>query len=113
MKEWNDIVESLRRFSKERSWDQFHAPKNLAAALVVEAAELLENFQWLTEEQSLALSNDKLESVASEIADVQIYLIQLADKLGVNVLSEVVQKIEKNAARYPVERAYGSAEKQP
>lgn len=113
MKEWNDIVESLRRFSEERNWHQFHAPKNLAAALVVEAAELLENFQWLTEEQSHALSDDKLESVASEIADVQIYLIQLADKLGVNVLSEVVQKIEKNAARYPVKRAYGSAEKQP
>ena len=113
MKEWNEIVESIRRFSEERNWDQFHAPKNLAAALVVEAAELLENFQWLTEEQSHTLSDEKLESVASEIADVQIYLIQLADKLGVNVLSEVVQKIEKNAARYPVVKAYGSAEKQP
>lgn len=113
MKRWNDIVESLRRFSEERNWDQFHAPKNLAAALVVEAAELLENFQWLTEEQSRGLPNDKLESVAEEIADVQIYLIQLADKLGIDVLDAVARKIEKNAARYPVDKTYGSAKKQP
>ena len=112
MKEWHDIVESLRRFSEVRNWDQFHAPKNLATALVVEAAELLENFQWLTEEQSHRLPDDKLESVTDEIADVQIYLIQLADKLGIDILKSVTRKMEKNAERYSVDKAYGSAEKQ-
>jgi len=113
MNEWNSIVESLRTFSAERNWTQFHAPKNLAAAVVVEAAELLENFQWLTEEQSRQLPSDKLASVADEIADVQIYLMQLADKLGIDVLESVTQKIRQNAERYSVDKVYGNADKQP
>jgi len=113
MNEWNGVVESLRRFSEERNWDQFHAPKNLAIALLVETSELLENFQWLTEEQSRVLSDDKLESVGEEIADVQIYLIQLADKLGIDILQAVTRKIEKNAERYPRDKAFGRSDKQP
>lgn len=113
MNKWTEVVESLRAFSADRNWDQFHVPKNLAAALVVESAELLENFQWMTDQQSRALSDEKLQQVADEIADVQIYLIQLADKLGVDIIGSVVRKIAKNAERYPVEKSYGSADKQP
>ncbi len=113
MNQWDEIAVSLRKFSEERNWEQFHAPKNLAAALVVEAAELLEQFQWLNEEQSYKLSADKLDAVQDEIADVQIYLIQLADKLGIDVPASVSAKMEKNAQRYPVEKAFGSSIKQP
>src|SRR5690606_14680053 len=78
--------DALRRFAAERDWDQFHSPKNLASALVVEARELLERFQWLTEEQSRALSAEEKKKVADEIADVFVYLIRLADKLDVDML---------------------------
>jgi dCTP diphosphatase len=101
----------LRQFAAARDWNQFHSPKNLAAALAVEAAELLEPFQWLTEEQSRNLSPEKCEAVRKEIADVLIYLIRLADKLDIDLLQAVRDKIMENAAKYPVEKARGSSTK--
>ena len=101
----------LRQFAADRDWNQFHSPKNLAAALSVEAAELLEPFQWLTEEQSKNLSPEKREAVRKEIADVLIYLIRLADKLDIDLLQAARDKIVENAAKYPVEKAKGSMRK--
>ncbi|MFV2055202.1 MAG: nucleotide pyrophosphohydrolase [Thiohalomonadales bacterium] len=101
----------LRAFAHERDWDQFHSPKNLSMALIGEAAELLEHFQWLTEEQSRQLPPDKLKEVAFEIADIQIYLIRIADKLGVDIISTVDEKIALNQKKYPVEKVKGSAKK--
>ncbi len=105
------LVDALRRFAAARDWEQFHSPKNLAAALCVEAAELLEPFQWLTEEQSRALPDVTREAVAGEMADVLLYLLQLADKLGVDLVQAAQRKMAINEARYPVERARGSAQK--
>jgi dCTP diphosphatase len=101
----------LRQFAAERDWDQFHSPKNLASALSVEAAELLEPFQWLTEEQSRNLAPEKVQAVRKEIADVLIYLVRLADKLDVDLLQAARDKIAENAAKYPVEKARGSMRK--
>lgn len=101
----------LRQFAADRDWDQFHSPKNLASALAVEAAELLEPFQWLTEEQSKALSPEKAAAVRKELADVLIYLVRLADKLDVDLLKAAEDKIAENAAKYPVEKARGSIKK--
>jgi len=105
------IKTRLREFAAERDWDQFHSPKNLAMALIVEAAELVEHFQWLTEEQSQALPPEKLAEVEQEIADIQIYLIRIADKLGVDMEKAVNAKIELNEKKYPAEKVRGSAVK--
>lgn len=102
---------SLRTFAAERDWEQFHSPKNLASALSVEAAELLEHFQWLTEEQSRSIPTDKREAVAEEVADVFLYLLQLADKLGIDPLDAAHKKLLTNAVKYPVERAKGTSKK--
>lgn len=109
--DFDDIAQELRRFAEDRDWDQFHSPKNLAMATAVEAAELLEHFQWLTEEQSKILKPDKLAKVAEEIADIQVYLIRLADKLGINILKSVRAKIKQNAAKYPADKVRGDARK--
>lgn len=105
------LRDALRAFASERDWDQFHSPKNLASALSVETAELLENFQWLTEEQSRNLSQEAKAKVADEMADVFIYLIRLADKLDVELLEAVHRKIDRNAEKYPIEKARGNAKK--
>lgn len=102
---------ALREFADERDWDQFHSPKNLATALSVEAAELLEHFQWLSEAQSLALDAEATARVAEEIADVQIYLVRLADKLGVDLDAAVRSKLEQNRRKYPAAAVRGSAAK--
>ena len=101
----------LRTFASEREWEQFHSPKNLATALSVEAAELLEHFQWLTEEQSRSMPDDKRDAVAEEVADVLLYLLQLADKLGIDPLDAARKKLQLNALKYPVERAKGTSKK--
>ena len=101
----------LRKFVAERDWDQFHSPKNLAAALSVEAAELLEHFQWLSEEQSKKLPPEKLAQVRDEMADVLVYLVRLADKLEVDLLAAVEVKMAKNALKYPADKVRGSMKK--
>jgi NTP pyrophosphatase (non-canonical NTP hydrolase) len=111
MTELTTLRNDLREFAAERDWDQFHSPKNLASALAVEAAELLEPFQWLTEEQSRTLDEKRRAAVADELADVQIYLIRLADKLDVDLLQAVRAKMVRNAEKYPVELFKGSARK--
>ena len=111
MNKLDKIKLRLRRFADERDWDQFHSPKNLAMALIVEAAELVEHFQWLTEKQSQTLPADKLAEVEQEIADIQIYLIRLADKLGVDIDKAVSAKIKLNEKKYPAEKVRGKAGK--
>lgn len=111
MKDLEEVRKKLREFANERDWDQFHSPKNLAMALSVEVSELVECFQWLTEEQSNSLSAEQLTAVTDEIADVQLYLVRLADKVGVDISTAVEQKIRKNETKYPVEKSKGSAKK--
>jgi NTP pyrophosphatase (non-canonical NTP hydrolase) len=103
------LTQALRRFAAERDWEQFHSPKNLAAALTVEAAELLEHFQWLTEEQSRNLPAEKRAAVGQEIADVLLYLLQIADKLQIDVIAAATEKLALNAAKYPVAQAQGNS----
>ncbi len=105
------LRDALRQFAEERDWDQFHSPKNLASALAVEAAELLERFQWLTEDQSRRLPPEELAKVREEMADVLNYLVRLADKLDVNLLDAARDKIKVNALKYPVEKSRSSAKK--
>lgn len=110
-KDFAGIAAELRRFAAERDWDQFHSPKNLAMAMTVEAAELLEHFQWLTEEQSRNLPPEKRAKVAEEIADIQVYLIRMADKLGIDILASVRAKIRQNEVKYPADKVRGDARK--
>ena len=87
------LRERLRAFVAERDWEQFHSPKNLAMAMIVEAAELIEHFQWATEQESRELSPEKLAAVEQEIADVFIYLVRLSDLLGIDLLDAAARKI--------------------
>lgn len=105
------LRQALRHFAAEREWGAFHSPKNLAMALTVEAAELQEHFQWLTEAQSRELPADRRAAVALEVADVLLYLVQLADQLGIDLMAAAQRKLALNAARYPVEKARGTAAK--
>src|SRR5580700_1194036 len=100
-----ELRSALRTFASDRDWDQFHSPKNLAIALSVEAAELLEHFQWTPEADPAALSPDQHAKVREEIADVLLYLIRLADKLNIDLLSAAIDKIQTNATKYPVDKA--------
>ncbi|MDO8371018.1 MAG: nucleotide pyrophosphohydrolase [Pseudomonadota bacterium] len=105
------LTQALRDFAKERDWEQFHSPKNLASALTVEASELLEHFQWLTEEQSRNLPADKRAEVTAEAADVLMYLLQLCDKLQIDLVEAARAKLAVNGKKYPVDRAYSSSKK--
>lgn len=109
----DEIQARLDDFAKERDWEQFHSPKNLSMALAGEAGELLEVFQWLTQEQSQlsSLSSDQLEAATEELADVLIYALRLADKLDINLQDAISNKIDKNALRYTVEASKGSSAK--
>jgi NTP pyrophosphatase (non-canonical NTP hydrolase) len=101
----------VREFVEERDWDQFHAPKNLASALTVEAAELLEHFQWLQHGRVDELGAEKLTQVRHEMADVLVYLVRLADKLDVDLLAAVHEKMVLNRAKYPADLVRGDARK--
>jgi NTP pyrophosphatase (non-canonical NTP hydrolase) len=105
------LRDKLRTFAEARDWDQFHSPKNLSMALMVEVAELMEHFQWLTEAQSGNLAAEKKAVVAEELADILLYLVRLADKLDVNLSEAALHKLEKNAAKYPAEQVRGSSKK--
>jgi NTP pyrophosphatase (non-canonical NTP hydrolase) len=105
------LRDRLRKFAEDRDWVQFHSPKNLAMALSVEAAELMEHFQWLTEPQSEKLPPETHAEVAAEIADVLIYIIRLADRLDVDLLDSVLEKIANNEHKYPADLVRGRADK--
>ena len=124
----NNLKQRLREFAEARDWDQFHSPKNLIMALSVEVAEIVEHLtnhgcsnvagegctgatQWLTEEQSKNLPQDKLDEVETELGDVLIYLIRLADKLEIDLLAAAQSKIELNEQKYPIDKAKGNAKK--
>lgn len=111
MRDLEELKQRLREFARERDWEQYHSPKNLASALIVEAAELLEHFQWLTQVQSRALDADRREQVAQELADVLIYLVRLADRLEIDLLAAAERKMALNAVKYPADRVRGSARK--
>ena len=111
----DDTLEVLRerivKFADERDWDQFHNPKNVVMALAVEAAELLEHFQWRTPEQSADLNAEEKEAVAPEAADVLLYLLRLCDKLGIDLASAAQRKLALNEEKYPVDKARGRSTK--
>lgn len=106
-----EVMQRIRAFRDERDWMQFHDPKNLAVSIVIESAELLEHFQWKDNAQVEKHIAENLSSVADEIADVAMYLLELADNLGIDLKSAMLAKLEKNAAKYTVEKARGVATK--
>ncbi|SDY60379.1 NTP pyrophosphatase, house-cleaning of non-canonical NTPs [Collimonas sp. OK242] len=105
------LREEIRQFVAERDWDQFHTPKNLSSALCVEAAELLEHFQWLPTGSGDELNPAKLQQVRHEMADVLVYLIRLADKLDVDLSAAVSEKMVLNRSKYPADKVRGDARK--
>ncbi len=107
----DQLAQRLQAFAQARDWGQFHSPKNLASALIVEAGELLEHFQWLTEDQSRNLDVSKKQEVAMEMADVLLYLIQMGNELGVDLIDAAQRKVALNEQKYPVEQAKGSSKK--
>ena len=106
-----ELTARVEAFVEARDWAQFHSPKNLSMALAGEVGELIEHFQWLTQDQSRTLPEDTHEAVRQEIADVQIYLLLLARKLDIDLLEAASDKLEMNARKYPVEKARGNARK--
>ena len=106
-----DLRSSIGEFIAERDWEQFHSPKNLAMALSVEVAEIVEHFQWLTEEQSKNLPPETLAEIRQEIGDVMIYLTELADKLGIDPVEAAKAKVVINGQKYPAELVQGKASK--
>lgn len=111
----SDSLEQLRQrlaaFAKARDWEQFHSPKNLAMALIVEAAELVEHFQWMKQSESENLAPEKLQEVAYEMADIMVYLLRLAERLDIDLLATVQQKMQITAAKYPADKVRGSSKK--
>lgn len=105
------LRERLREFAAERDWDQFHTPKNLSMALIAEAAELVEHFQWVEGRTSHLLEEKVRPSVEEELADIFIYLVRISDKLGIDLYSAAERKIAINARKYPADRVRGSARK--
>ena len=105
------IKKIIREFASERNWDKYHTPKNLSMALSVEASELVEIFQWLTQEESKNIDSKDIQSVKDEVADILIYLIRIADKLDIDLEEAILEKIKKNADKYPVELSKDNAVK--
>ena len=105
------LRDELRQFAADRDWEQFHTPKNLAIALSVETGELLEHFQWLTPDESEHVTADKSSAIRLEIADVLLYLVRLADRLGIDLAASAFDKIAINAKKYPVALSKGSSKK--
>ena len=107
----DEVLDRIRAFRDERDWLQFHDPKNLAVSVAIEAAELLEEFQWKSKEESERHARENRERVADEVADVAIYLYELADVCGIDLRAAVLAKLEKNAIKYPVEKSKGTNKK--
>ncbi|MFP3873865.1 MAG: nucleotide pyrophosphohydrolase [Thiohalophilus sp.] len=106
-----ELKQQLKAFAEERDWEQYHSPKNLAMALIVEAAELVEHFQWLPQSESESLPPEKHQEVAFEMADILIYLLRLAERLDIDLLDAVQQKMKINADKYPADKVRGSYKK--
>ena len=106
-----ELVQETRQFARERDWEQFHSPKNLAMALSVEAAEIVELFQWMTQEESRDLDEENLARLGEEIGDVMIYLTRLADQFGFDPMDLAKRKIAINAQKYPADLVRGKAKK--
>ena len=111
MSELTQIRRKIRKFRDERDWMQFHNPKNLACSISIEANELLEHFQWCSSEQSLSVALKKKSEIAHEIADVAIYLIELADNLGIDLAESIGEKLAHNSEKYPADKVRGSSKK--
>src|SRR4051812_30704895 len=111
MSDFAELTQRIRAFRDARDWMQFHNPKNLACSVVLEAAELLEHFQWKTPEESEAHGIAKRDEIAMEIADITVYCLELADNLGIDLAEAIRTKLGINEAKYPVEKARGSATK--
>ena len=111
MNELEELRVLISNFAKERDWDQFHSPKNLSMALIVEAGELVEHFQWLKQSESHDLPKDKLEAVEEELADILVYLIRIADQLDIDLINAARNKIKSNEAKYPADLVRGSSRK--
>ena len=107
----HELIKKIKQFRQERDWGRYHSPKNLVMALSVEVAELVEHFQWLTQEESRNLPDDKLDQVRDEIGDILIYLANLSEKLGIDPVRAAHDKIEKNQTKYPAELVRGKHRK--
>ncbi|MCB1623581.1 MAG: nucleotide pyrophosphohydrolase [Pseudomonadales bacterium] len=111
MQSLEELKHALRAFAAERDWEQFHSAKNLAMAISIESAELMEHFQWVAEQQDLALDARRREMVSDELADVLLYTVRLADRLGIDLLEAAERKMQKNAERYPAAKVRGQSKK--
>jgi len=111
MRDLEELKARVRAFVAERGWERFHSPKNLAMALSVEASELVELFQWLSEEESAALDDAQRRRVAEELADVLWFLVRLSDRLDIDLLEAAGQKLAQNAQKYPAEQVRGQSKK--
>lgn len=105
------LIDQLRQFADERDWDQFHSPKNLSMALAVEASELLEIFQWMSEAESLSPDADTRQRISDELADVFVYCLLMSNKLDIDLLQAANNKLKQNADKYPADKVRGSAKK--
>lgn len=110
-KRLNEIIDVVIGFRDARDWKQFHDPKNLTEAISIEAGELLENFLWMTTDESKKVDNVKLEKIKEEISDIFIYIIYLCNTLNVDLLQEVENKIALNQKKYPISRSKGNNKK--
>ncbi len=111
MSELDALLNRIREFARERDWGQFHSPKNISMALSVEASELLEHFQWMTQENSRNVGAEQKLEITDEVADVFLYLLRMCDEMDIDLVQAANQKIDKNALKYPVEKSRGSSAK--
>ena len=111
MRDLQEVVDRIRQFRDARDWKQFHHPKDMAAGLAIEAAELMELFLWKNEQEQTEIVETKREQIEDELADIGMFLLELADNLNVDLLTAIEAKMEKNAAKYPVEKSKGRSVK--
>ena len=107
MSDIEEIVQKIKKFRDERDWMQFHDPKNMAISIVIEAVELLENFQWKSKDEVKTYVKEHRGEIEEEIADIAIYLFELADNLNIDLIDTMERKLEKNAKKYPAEKVRG------
>jgi len=108
MNEFDEVLSQILEFRDTRNWKQFHNAKDLAVSLSIEAAEVLENFQWKSAEETIAAKKQDLQD---EIADVAVYLFLLCEATGIDLKESIIQKLAKNDAKYPVDKAFGKSDK--